>query len=58
MTGPPEFMTVKEVAARLRVTEVTVYRWIGEGKLASTKVGGKRLIASKAVDDMIESGKK
>ena len=33
------FLTIKEIAAMLKVHEGTVRRWIRNGKLASVKVG-------------------
>lgn len=35
-----EIMTVKEVAAYLRIKEKTAYRLAGEGKIPAFKVGG------------------
>lgn len=50
---PVELLTVAETAKRLRVGEVTVRRWIREGKLpASTTLGGHFRIPSNVVDDI------
>ena len=38
MAGP-DFATVEEVAAMLRVSKMTVYRNVHEGKLACIRVG-------------------
>lgn len=38
-----EYITVKEAALELRVHELTIYRWIKEGKLQSVKVGQKNV---------------
>ena len=35
----PEFLTVEEVAARLKVKEKTVRDWIGRGMLEAYKIG-------------------
>lgn len=35
-----EYLTIKEVGARLRVSEGTVRRWIRAGKLAAVRPGG------------------
>lgn len=37
-----EFMTVKDVAVKLKVKPVTVYKWLREGKLKGSyfKIGG------------------
>ena len=34
-----EYLTVNEVAARLRVSDLTVRRWIWAGKLPAIRVG-------------------
>ncbi|MHC4887010.1 MAG: helix-turn-helix domain-containing protein [Planctomycetota bacterium] len=34
-------LTVKETAALLRVSEKTVYRWVGKGKVPHVRVGGQ-----------------
>lgn len=35
------YLTVKEVAEKLRVTRQAIYNWITEGRLKAVKVGGK-----------------
>ncbi len=37
-----QWLTVGEVAERLRVNEVTVRRWIQRGELPALNVGGRR----------------
>lgn len=37
-----QYLTVREVATELRVGEETVRRWIRDGALAATQVGGRR----------------
>jgi excisionase family DNA binding protein len=39
MTSAPEFVTVEELAARLRVNPATVRRWVASGRLAAFQVG-------------------
>ena len=39
MTDPSEFLTVPEVATRLRVNAATVRRWCADGTLPAVKVG-------------------
>jgi len=39
MSNEPEFLTVEEVANRLRVHEDTVLRWIRAGRLKAYKIG-------------------
>ena len=45
-----DFLTPKEVASRLKVSERTVRRWIGERKLAGRRFGRQLRISSAAVD--------
>ena len=35
----PEFYTARELAEKLRVNIMTIYRYIGAGKLKSYKIG-------------------
>ena len=39
------YLRAPEVAELLGVTERTVRRWIAEGTLRSSKIGGSRLVA-------------
>ncbi len=38
-----KFLTLKEVAARLRVSERSIFRYIHSGKLKATKIGYWRI---------------
>lgn len=49
-----EYMTRKDVAEMLKATTRTVDRYIDDGKLESTKVGGKVLILKSSVDKLVE----
>jgi len=52
------FMTVKEVAALLRVEKTTIYRWIENGKLNAKKISKKKILVPKqSVLSLMESGK-
>jgi excisionase family DNA binding protein len=37
--NPDRFLSVKDAAALISVSESTIYRWIKEGQLRSTKLG-------------------
>jgi excisionase family DNA binding protein len=50
----PEIMTVKEVAAILRISDQTVIRAIKSGKLKAKKVGKQYRITSGAVHEWVE----
>lgn len=39
----PEYMTVAEVAALLRVSKMTVYRLISDGELPARKIGRRTI---------------
>jgi excisionase family DNA binding protein len=39
----PRMLTVKQVAERLQIGQVTVLRWLRSGKLAGVKPGGTRI---------------
>lgn len=52
--GGDSLLLVPEVARFLRVSEKTIRRMITEGKLASTKVRGKRVIRMSAVNALIQ----
>lgn len=51
-----EFLTVKEVAKKLGVKQVTAYKWIREGKLDGTffKLGGVYRFKQCLLDDKIK----
>ncbi len=49
-----ELLTVPEVANRLRMTAMTIYRWIENGKLPAIQVGKHYRIRAADVDEMLE----
>ncbi len=51
------YLTVNEVAERLRVSRPTVYVWLKEGKIESTKLGKVRRILASSVERFVEEGK-
>ncbi|SEN59685.1 methylation-associated defense system helix-turn-helix domain-containing protein MAD1 [Nitrosomonas marina] len=53
-----EIMTLKEVAAYLKLAEKTAYRLAAEGKLPGFKVGGSWRFKRKDIDCWIEEQKK
>ena len=56
-----EYLTVKEVAVKLGVKQVTVYKYLREGKLKGTyfKIGGifkfNKILLEKHLKDMISN---
>ncbi|MCA9328133.1 helix-turn-helix domain-containing protein, partial [Candidatus Saccharibacteria bacterium] len=49
-----KFLNVEEARKLLRVSRVTLYRWITDGKLRANKVGGTYRIKQSDVDALIE----
>ena len=49
-----DIMTVKEVAAYLKITEKTAYRLAAEGKIPGFKVGGAWRFRGGEIDAWIE----
>lgn len=48
------YLTVTEVADRLRVTRQAVYNWIADGRLRAVRVGGKSVrIPISSVDELL-----
>lgn len=51
--APPmaeEYLTVDEVAKRLKVTRQAIYNWINDGRLRAVKVGRSTRIPVSAID--------
>ena len=44
------FYSVREISIIFGCTTVSVYRWIKNGTLPSTKMGGRRLIPRDAIE--------
>ena len=51
-----EYLTVKDIAVKLKVKPVTIYKWIREGKLkgACFKIGGVYRFFDDVLREMIE----
>ena len=49
----PQFMTVHEVAAALRVSRATIYRLIGTGALGGARIGKSVRVPRHAVDEFL-----
>lgn len=50
-----EFLTIDEVAKRLKVTKVTVYRMARKGKLPAIKFGKAWRISSKKLAELLKT---
>ena len=51
------FLNVKEVSSLLKLSDLTVYRYISEKKLKAIRVGGRYLIDRSSLDEFIEERK-
>ncbi len=51
-----QFYTVEEVAAALKVTRQTVYRWMQTGALRYVLAGERRRIPQSALDAFLKEG--
>lgn len=49
----PEYATVAEVAARARVSKMTIYRMINDGTLPAARLGRSFRVRSAAVDEWL-----
>ena len=52
-----DVMTPKQVAEYLQMHPVTIYRYIGQGKLPAAKVGGRYRIKREAVEELLAETK-
>ena len=48
------YFTVEEVAKRLKVSNMTVYRWIKAGSLSAYKLGGEFRITERDINQFLE----
>jgi excisionase family DNA binding protein len=48
------YFTVEEVAERLKVSNMTVYRWIKAGSLDAYKLGGEFRITERDINEFLE----
>lgn len=52
----PKLYTRQEAADYLRVTVKTIHEWIKDGKINSTKIGGKRYFTEEHILEFIKNG--
>jgi excisionase family DNA binding protein len=53
MNGPPEYLRAPDIVRLTGMSLRTVRRWIADGTLPSTKVGGARLVAKADLDQVL-----
>ena len=52
-----ELLTVKEAAARLKVTEKTIKTWLGKGQLKGYKAGRQWRITPAAIREFLQANR-
>jgi excisionase family DNA binding protein len=50
--------SILEAAYALNLSRATLYRLLGEGRIASIKIGSRRLILRSSIDDLLREGAK
>ncbi|HEY1973388.1 MAG TPA: helix-turn-helix domain-containing protein [Pseudonocardia sp.] len=55
VSSPADLLTVFEVAARLRVSKMTIYRMVNSGELAAFKIGKSFRIPVASVQNLLSS---
>jgi excisionase family DNA binding protein len=51
-------LSIEETAKTCGLSRATMYRLIGEGKLATLKIGARRLVPVGAIDALLDGGPK
>ena len=54
----PEYLTINEVSAMLKVNRQTVYNWHRHGKIELVKVGARNRITKDELERFIKNGNK
>lgn len=52
-----EYYTIQEVADKLKVAYLTVYRWVQSGKLKAVKAGKQHRIKKLDLESFMNTGK-
>lgn len=52
----PEFMTVEEIAAQMRVSKMTIYRHIHENRISYTRIGRHFRITTEEFQRIMREG--
>ena len=50
-----KILTTKELAAYLKLTEVTIYKYANEGKIPGFKIGSRWRFDKEKIDDLLKS---
>jgi len=57
MNTQNKYYTLEEVAKKLRVVYMTVYRWVRNGKLSAYKFGKQYMVKEEDLEDFIQNSK-
>ncbi len=52
-----QLLTVGEVAERLRISSMTIYRWIEEGRLPAMQIGKQYRVRAADLDEVLEGSR-
>jgi excisionase family DNA binding protein len=52
-----QLLTVSEVAERLRISSMTIYRWIEEGRLPAMQIGKQYRVRAGDLDEILEGSR-
>ena len=50
-----KILTTKELAAYLKLTEVTIYKYANEGKIPGFKIGSRWRFDKEKIDDLLNN---
>lgn len=50
-----KILTTKELAAYLKLTEVTIYKYANEGKIPGFKIGSRWRFDKEKIDDLLKN---
>ena len=50
-----EILTAKELSEYLQLTEVTIYKYVSEGKIPGMKIGSRWRFEKEKIDDLIKN---
>jgi excisionase family DNA binding protein len=51
-----KILTAKEVAEYLQLTEITIYKYVTEGKIPGYKIGSRWRFEKEKIDDLLQNG--
>jgi excisionase family DNA binding protein len=52
----PRVYSIHQAGRELNLSRATLYRLLAEGRIASIKIGSRRLILRSSIDDLLRGG--